>query len=75
MKSAFLKLTVVALGAASALNTYSADTPAAAAIKAGPGTNPGTAPNATTPVALPGKGPAQHPFLYAGELDTRKPQE
>jgi hypothetical protein len=23
--------------------------------------------------ALPGKGPAQHPFLYAGEWDTRKP--
>ncbi len=33
----------------------------------------------TTPAAakapLPGKGPAQHPFLYAGEWDTRKPQE
>jgi hypothetical protein len=27
-----------------------------------------------TPV-LPGKGPAQHPFLYAGEWDTRKPLE
>jgi hypothetical protein len=25
--------------------------------------------------ALPGKGPAQHPFLYAGEWDTRKPLE
>ena len=24
---------------------------------------------------LPGKGVAQHPFLYAGEWDTRKPQE
>jgi len=30
---------------------------------------------ATTPAALPGKGPAQHPFLYAGEWDTRKPLE
>jgi hypothetical protein len=31
----------------------------------------------TQPVAsaiLPGNGPAQHPFLYAGEWDTRKPQ-
>jgi len=37
---------------------------------------PPAAPNA--PVALaarPGKGAAQHPFLYAGEWDTRKPQE
>ena len=24
---------------------------------------------------LPGRGAAQHPFLYAGEWDTRKPQE
>ena len=27
------------------------------------------------PAALPGKGVAQHPFLYAGEWDTRKPEE
>ncbi len=27
------------------------------------------------PAILPGKGAAQHPFLYAGEWDTRKPQE
>jgi hypothetical protein len=27
------------------------------------------------PAVLPGNGPAQHPFLYAGEWDTRKPQE
>lgn len=27
------------------------------------------------PAVLPGKGAAQHPFLYAGEWDTRKPQE
>lgn len=25
------------------------------------------------PAVLPGNGPAQHPFLYAGEWDTRKP--
>jgi hypothetical protein len=31
--------------------------------------------NAAAPAVLPGMGPAQHPFLYAGELDTRKPQE
>jgi hypothetical protein len=30
---------------------------------------------AGTPEALPGKGAAQHPFLYAGEWDTRKPME
>jgi hypothetical protein len=29
----------------------------------------------TTPAALPDQGPARHPFLYAGEWDTRKPQE
>jgi hypothetical protein len=28
---------------------------------------------ATPPTVLPGKGPTQHPFLYAGEWDTRKP--
>jgi hypothetical protein len=26
------------------------------------------------PAVLPGNGPSQHPFLYAGEWDTRKPQ-
>ena len=29
-------------------------------------------PEATPPTPLPGKGLAQHPFLYAGEWDTRK---
>ena len=38
-----------------------------------PAPNPAAA--AIFPAALPGKGPAQHPFLYAGEWDTRKPQE
>jgi hypothetical protein len=33
------------------------------------------APGAVTLSALPGNGPAQHPFLYAGEWDTRKPLE
>jgi hypothetical protein len=33
------------------------------------------APAAQPQAALPGKGPAQHPFLYAGEWDTRKPLE
>lgn len=27
------------------------------------------------PAVLPGNGPAQHPFLYAGEWDTRKPDK
>jgi hypothetical protein len=31
--------------------------------------------SADTPVALAGQGVAQHPFLYAGEWDTRKPLE
>lgn len=30
-------------------------------------------PNTLSPAQLPGKGLAQHPFLYAGEWDTRKP--
>jgi hypothetical protein len=38
-----------------------------------PGANQAAA--APAPAVLPGKGPAQHPFLYAGEWDTRKPQE
>jgi hypothetical protein len=38
-----------------------------------PGANPAV--TAPAPAVLPGKGPAQHPFLYAGEWDTRKPQE
>ena len=60
MTGAFLKLTLVVASTASAINTYSADTSTAATI---------------SQVVLPGKGPAQHPFLYAGEWDTRKPQE
>ena len=32
-------------------------------------------PTAPSPTMLPGRGAAQHPFLYAGEWDTRKPQE
>ena len=31
--------------------------------------------SAVAPAVLPGNGAAQHPFLYAGEWDTRKPQE
>ena len=58
--SGFVTLALVAVSAASALSAYSAGTPAAGA--------------ATAPAVLPGKGIAQHPFLYAGEWDTRKPQ-
>jgi len=46
------------------LSAYPADPPDAA-----------TSAKAVPPVVLPGKGPAQHPFLYAGEWDTRKPLE
>jgi hypothetical protein len=31
--------------------------------------------SAPAPAVLPGRGAAQHPFLYAGEWDTRKPLE
>jgi len=57
-------MVLVAVGAAAALNTCPAGTAGTA-----------TAANPTTPQALPGKGPAQHPFLYAGEWDTRNPLE
>jgi hypothetical protein len=40
-----------------------------------PGANRAPAVTPPTPAVLPGKGAAQHPFLYAGEWDTRKPQE
>jgi len=42
-------------------------TPAAAADQAAPAPQP--------QAALPGNGPAQHPFLYAGEWDTRKTEQ
>jgi hypothetical protein len=59
MKRTFIILALVAAGAASPLSVYSDE-------------SPGTA--GATPVSLPGNGAAQHPFLYAGEWDTRKPQ-
>ena len=34
-----------------------------------------TAPPSYSPATLPGKGLAQHPFLYAGEWDYRKPEQ
>ncbi len=33
------------------------------------------APRVMSPAVLPGNGPAQHDFLYAGEWDTRKPEK
>ena len=33
------------------------------------------APRVMAPAVLPGKGPSQHDFLYAGEWDTRKPEK
>ncbi len=44
--------------------------PGHAAEVAAPGA---TQPSPVAPAVLPGKGLAQHPFLYAGEWDTRKP--
>jgi hypothetical protein len=44
---------------------------------AGAGEAPAAAPAAIpfSPAVLPGNGIAQHPFLYAGEWDTRKPDQ
>jgi hypothetical protein len=61
MSNAFLNWAMASLFAVSASNSYSAETQAPT--------------NAATPSVLPGKGIAQHPFLYAGEWDTRKPLE
>jgi hypothetical protein len=63
MKSSFLQVALAAVSVVSALNAYSA------------GTQPVVAADATAPAVLSGNGPAQHPFLYAGEWDTRKPQQ
>ena len=40
-----------------------------------PVANPGVSASTSIGPSLPGNGAAQHPFLYAGEWDTRKPQE
>ena len=62
-----LKFTVLALAATTMFvpSSPAQNPPAPAAIKL-------TAP---APAVLPGNGVAQHPFLYAGEWDTRKPEE
>jgi len=67
MVRSVLHMVLFAVSAALALNAASADTEAS--------DTPATAASATAGTALPGKGPAQHPFLYAGEWDTRKPRE
>src|ERR1035441_1343102 len=61
MKHTVLTLALLAAGATSAVIASSACVPGKAA------------PGAETQSALPGNGPAQHPFLYAAEWDTRKP--
>src|ERR1022692_4352663 len=61
MKHTFLTLALLAAGATSAVIASSECVPGQAA------------PGAETQSALPGNGPAQHPFLYAAEWDTRKP--
>lgn len=63
MKHTSLTLALLATSAASAVT-----------VLAG-GANAQTDPAAQAQSALPGKGPAQHPFLYAGEWDIRKPLE
>ena len=63
MKPSFLTLALAAISAACASNTSAVETPAA------------TSPKAAALATLPGKGTSQHPFLYAGEWDTRKPLE
>ncbi len=63
MKHATFRLISLALGIAPALNIHSG-TPERA-----------TPSSPVAPAVLPGNGAAQHPFLYAGEWDTRKPQE
>lgn len=55
----------IVLGSAVALNGYAADTPVTA-VSASPVSEP------ASPAVLPGRGLAQHPFLYAGEWDFRK---
>jgi len=60
-----LKITFAAISAVLALNAYCADAPADVSKET---------PLAPPPI-LPGKGVLQHPFLYAGEWDTRKPNE
>jgi len=60
-KYASLTLALAAFTAALAVNVCSGG----AIDQAAPGAGP--------QAALPGKGAAQHPFLYAGEWDTRKP--
>ena len=60
-------LFVVALAGLVSVNSVIAQTTA---------TRPATsAPAVYSPAVLPGKGLSQHPFLYAGEWDTRKPDQ
>jgi hypothetical protein len=56
------------------VNGFCAGADSGAAVTA-PGTAAVTATNAVSysPAVLPGNGLAQHPFLYTGEWDTRKP--
>jgi hypothetical protein len=59
---------LLALGASAALNTLAADATNAVVPAAAAATNVVS----YAPVVLPGKGLAQHPFLYTGEWDYRK---
>ena len=62
MITTWFRLALLAATAAAAPSGNSGDVP--------PGASTGK-----SPVMLPGRGVAQHPFLYAGEWDARKPLE
>jgi hypothetical protein len=69
---------LVTIAITSATHSYAADQnstpasgPATPAVQATP--TPEAKP--AEPVTLPGNGLAQHPFLYCGEWDTRRPQQ
>ena len=47
----------------------------ASAADPAPAVTPAPVPKIVSPAVLPGNGPAQHDFLYAGEWDTRKPEK
>ncbi|MBW8782919.1 MAG: hypothetical protein JF599_13680 [Verrucomicrobia bacterium] len=62
------------IGLAFVLNGYGADN----APRPSPGDSVSALPTIliqVDPASLPGRGVAHHPFLYAGEWDTRKPLE
>src|SRR6266852_3549729 len=75
----FRQLLVVFMAAAM-MGVLSVQTPAQSTTPVSSATEAAVAPApeakpATEAINLPGKGLAQHPFLYCGEWDTRKPEQ